>query len=70
MKGFRVIGAEGAVSVGKEKRKFGVKRVDRDLQIEVRGRLRVGVLSSEHAHFENFRPPNLKRVLSTENSYW
>ena len=27
-----------------------------DLQIEVRGRLRVRVLSSEHAHFENFRP--------------
>ena len=23
----------------------------------------------EHAHVENFRPPNLKRVLSTENSY-
>ena len=41
----------------------------RDLQIGVRGRLRVRVLSSEHAHFENFRPPNLKRVLSTENSY-
>ena len=35
------------------------------LQIGVRGR----VLSSEHAHFENFRPPDLKRVLSTENSY-
>ena len=34
-----------------------------DLQIRVRGRLRVQVLSSEHAHFENFRPPNLKRVL-------
>ena len=40
-----------------------------DLQIGVRGRLRVRVLSSEHAHFENFRHPNLKRVLSTENSY-
>ena len=40
-----------------------------DLQIGVRGRLRVRVLSSEHAHFENSRPPNLKRVLSTENSY-
>ena len=40
-----------------------------DLQIGVRGRLRVRVLTSEHAHFENFRPPNLKRVLSTENSY-
>ena len=37
-----------------------------DLQIGVRGRLRV--LSSEHAHLENFRPPNLERVLSTENS--
>ena len=36
-----------------------------DLQIRVRGRLRVRVLSSEHAHFEKFRPPNLKRVLST-----
>ena len=40
-----------------------------DLQIGARGRLRVRVLSSEHAHFENFRPPNLDRVLSTENSY-
>ena len=40
-----------------------------DLQIGVRGRLRVRVLSSEHAHFENFSLPNLKRVLSTENSY-
>ena len=40
-----------------------------DLQIGVRGRLRVRVLSSEHAHFENFCPPNLKRVLSKENSY-
>ena len=38
-----------------------------DLQIGVRGRLRVRVSSSEHPHFENFRPPNLKRVLSTEN---
>ena len=28
MKGFGVIGAEGAVSVWKETRKFGVKRVD------------------------------------------
>ena len=34
-----------------------------DLQIGERGRLRVRVLSSEH--FENFRPPNLKRVLTT-----
>ena len=40
-----------------------------DLQIAVRGRLRARVLSSEHAHFENFRPLNLKRVLSMENSY-
>ena len=40
-----------------------------DLQIGVRGRLRARVLSSEHAHFENFRPPNQKRVLSTESSY-
>ena len=39
-----------------------------DLQIGVRGRLRVRVVSSEHAHFENSRPPNLERVLSTENS--
>ena len=46
----------------------GVKKIS-DLQIAVRGRLRVRVLSSEHAHFENFRPPNLKRVRSTENSY-
>ena len=40
-----------------------------DLQIGVRGRLRVRVLSSEHAHFEKFRPLNLQRVLRTENSY-
>ena len=46
-----------------------LKKIISDLQIGVRGRLRVRVLSSEHAHFENFRPPNLKRVLSTENSY-
>ena len=39
-----------------------------DLQIGVRGRLRVRVVSSEQAHFENFGPPNLERVLSTENS--
>ena len=39
------------------------------LQIGVRGRPRVRVLSSEHAHFENSRPPNLKRMLRTENSY-
>ena len=31
--------------------------------------LQIVQISSEHAHFENFRPPNLKRVLSTENSY-
>ena len=43
--------------------------VNSDLQIGVRGRLRVRVLSSEHAHFESFRPLNLQRVLSTENSY-
>ena len=40
-----------------------------DFQIGVRGRLRARILSSEHAHFENFRPPNQRRVLSTENSY-
>ena len=40
-----------------------------DLQIGVRGRLRIRVSSSEHAHFESFRPSNLKRVLSKENSY-
>ena len=40
-----------------------------DLQIGVGGRLRVRVLSSEHAHFEKFRPLNLQRVLRTENSY-
>ena len=40
-----------------------------DLQIGVRKRLRVRVLSSEHAHLENGRPPNLKRVLSSENSW-
>ena len=34
-----------------------------DLQIGVR------ILCSEYAHFENFCPSNLKRVLSTENSY-
>ena len=44
-----------------------VETVISDLQIGVRGRVRV--LSSEHAHFEKFRPSNLKRVLSTENSY-
>ena len=33
-----------------------------DLQIALRGRLRVQVLSSEHAHFENFRSLNLMRV--------
>ena len=38
-----------------------------DLQIGVRGCLRLQVLSSEHEHFENFRPPNLQRVLSREN---
>lgn len=32
-------------------------------------RLRVRVWSSEHAHFENYRLPNRKRVLSTGNSY-
>ena len=40
-----------------------------DFQIGVRGRLRVRVLSSEHAHFEKCRPLNLQRVLRTENSY-
>ena len=41
-----------------------------DLQIGVRERLRVGVLSSEQVHFEKFRPLNLIiRVLSTEISY-
>ena len=40
-----------------------------DLQIGVRGRLRVRILSSEHAHFQKFRPLNLQRVLRTENSY-
>ena len=40
-----------------------------DLQIGVRGRGRVRVWSSEHAHYESFRRSNLKRVLSTENSY-
>ena len=40
-----------------------------DLQIGVRGRLRVRVESSEHAHFEIFRPLSLKRMLSMVNSY-
>ena len=40
-----------------------------DLQIGVRGRLRVRVLGSEHVHFEKFRPSSLKRMLSTVNSY-
>ena len=41
-----------------------------DLQIGVWWRLRVRVLSSEYAHFENFCPANLiKRVLSTEKSF-
>ena len=31
-----------------------------DLQIGVRGRLRVRVLSSEHAHFEKFSPAKPK----------
>ena len=41
-----------------------------DLQIEVRGRFLARVLRSDQVHFHNFRPPNLKRVLSSEkNSY-
>ena len=40
---------------------------NRDLQIG--GRLRVRVFCSEQAHFEKCRPPNLMRMLSTENSY-
>ena len=41
-----------------------------DLHIEVRGRFVARVLCSDQVHFHNFRPPNLKRVLSTEkNSY-
>ena len=43
--------------------------VNSDLQIGVRGGLRVRVISSEQAHFEKFRPLNLKRVPSKENSY-
>ena len=42
--------------------------LNRDLQIGVRGRLRVRVFCIEHPHFEKFRPPNLKRVRSTEIS--
>ena len=49
--------------------KARVHHVNSNLQIGARGRLRVRVLSSEHAHFENFRPSNLKCVLSTENLY-
>ena len=40
-----------------------------NLQIGIQEWLQVRVLSFEHAHFENFLPPNLKRVLSTENLY-
>ena len=46
-----------------------VHNVNSNLQIGAQGRLRVRVLSSVHAHFEKFRPSNLKRVLRTENSY-
>ena len=38
-------------------------------QVAVRRRLLVRVFRTEHAHFEYFHPPNLKRVLITENSY-
>ena len=40
-----------------------------NLQIGIQEWLQVWVLSFEHVHFENFLPPNLKRVLSTENLY-
>ena len=33
-----------------------------NLQIGVRGRLRMRVLTSEHAHFEKYRPPNLLSI--------
>ena len=48
-----------------------LKLENSNLQIGVRGwlRVRVWVLSSEHTHLANFCPPNLKHILSTENSY-
>ena len=39
-----------------------------NFQIGVRGRLQVGVLSCEHAHFETFRSLNASRVPRMENS--
>ena len=41
-------------------------RFTSDLQIGVRGRRRVRVSSSEHAHFDSLRRSNLKRVLIME----
>ena len=52
-----------------KERSWSPKLSTSDLQIGVRGRLRVRVLSSEHAYFEKFRPLNLQRVRRTENSY-
>ena len=53
----------------RNRRKNCISIGDSDLQIGVRRRLRVRVLSSEHAHFENLRRPKLRRVPSTEISY-
>ena len=40
------------------------RTISSDLQIGVRGQ----VLKSVHAHFENFRPPNLKRNCSVRKT--
>ena len=60
-----VSGITACVSISKSLR----SKVVSDLQIGVRGRLRERPISSKHAHFEIFRPPNLKRVLRAENSF-
>ena len=60
-----VSGITACVSISKSLR----SKVVSDLQIGVRGRLRERPIGSKHAHFEIFRPPNLKRVLRTESSF-
>ena len=39
------------------------------LDRRTRATIRVRAFRSEHAHFKKCRPPNLMRMLSTENSY-
>ena len=57
-------------ALGTRLRKQASVNNNSDLHIEVRGRFVARVLCSDQVHFHNFRPPNLKRVLSTEkNSY-